>query len=401
VRGYAELIRRPGIAALLSASVLARLTFGVFDLALVLLVERATGSFALAGLALGAHAVGIAVTAPARGRLLDRRGARRVLPPLAVAHGGLLAALPAVAAAGADALLVAVALAAGALVPPLMPAMRLEWQRSLGAGAPALAQAYALDTVLQIGVYVVGPLLAAGVALVAGPGAAVLTAAGLVLVGGIAFAALARTVPDPAAAPTRGLGAIRAPGVVTLVVVTLLGDTALGVVDLALVAAAEDGGAPEAGGVLLALFTAGSVAGGALYGARTWRAAPARRLGAIEALTALALLPVAAAAGTLPVLGLLVVLPGALSASAWITRSVALDAVAPAGGAAEAYTWLSSANAAGIALGSVLGGALVDAAGPAAALLAAATAAALAALAVAARRRTLAAPPTRAPVPVA
>jgi len=96
-----------------------------------------------------------------------------------------------------------------------------------------------------------------------------------------------------------------------------------------------------------------------------------------------------------------VVLPGALSASAWITRSVALDAVAPAGGAAEAYTWLSSANAAGIALGSVLGGALVDAAGPAAALLAAATAAALAALAVAARRRTLAAPPAGAPVPVA
>lgn len=53
---YLSVIGGPGANRLVLASLGGRLSFGPFDLALVLLVERATGSFALAGLAVGLHA---------------------------------------------------------------------------------------------------------------------------------------------------------------------------------------------------------------------------------------------------------------------------------------------------------------------------------------------------------
>ena len=54
------------------------------------------------------------------------------------------------------------------------------------------------------------------------------------------------------------------------------------------------------------------------------------------------------------------------------TTSVALDGVTPAGQGAEAATWLSSANAGGIALGGVIAGALIEREGTAAAFVGAA-----------------------------
>jgi MFS family permease len=386
MHGYLALLRRPEARGLVAASLTGRLSFGVFDLALVVLAERATGSFAVAGLAVAAHAAGIAVSAPVRGRLLDRRGARRVVPPLAAAHAALVAALAFAPGAG----IVVLALLAGLLVPPLVPAMRLEWQRLLGLGSPPLDRAYALDTVMQIGVYVVGPLVAAALIVVSGPRLAVVVAALLVLAGALAFARRARAVPDRGTTPARGLGAIRAPGVVTLFLVGALTDSALGAVDLAVVAAADEQGAPAAAGVLLAVFTAGSVAGGAVYGARVWSASPAARLGLTSAGMAVALAAVAAATGTPALLGLLLAVAGAASAARWVASATVLDTVAPSGAGAEAYTWLSSANAVGIAFGGVAGGAVIEAAGADGAFLAAAALAALGAAVVPLRRRSLA-----------
>src|SRR3954447_21852219 len=52
--------------------------------ALVLLGHELTGSFGVAGLAVGAFSVGVGLSAPVRGRLVDRRGHTRVIPWLAV-----------------------------------------------------------------------------------------------------------------------------------------------------------------------------------------------------------------------------------------------------------------------------------------------------------------------------
>lgn len=376
---YRSVLGVAGARRLVLTSLGGRLSFGLFDLALVLLVERATGSFALAGAAIGLHAAGIAVSAPLRGRLLDRLGARRVLPPLVFAHALSVAALP--AAGSAEAVVILLAGIAGLTAPPLVAAMRLEWQRLLGIGSPRLATAYAFETVAQIGVFVVGPLVAAAGFALAGPEAPLLAAAVLVLGFGLWFARIAEAEPHPARAPVRGLGSLRLGGVRTLVLTTLLADAALGIVDVAVIAFASERDSDAAGGVLLALFTTGAVVGGVGYGARSWRTPPMRRLIAVLGTFSVALLALALA-DSIAVLGALLLVAGAPSAAQWATTSVALDGVTPTGQGAEGATWLSSANAAGIAVGGVVAGALVEAQGTAAAFVCAGAAAAAAALVV-------------------
>ncbi|HKG66733.1 MAG TPA: hypothetical protein VKB28_21880 [Solirubrobacteraceae bacterium] len=378
---YRTVLSTPGAARLVAASLPARLSFGLFDLALVLLIQRATGSFAAAGLAIGLHAVGVAVTAPLRGRLLDRFGARRVLPPIVVVNAASIAALP---LAGGEVAPIVLATAAGVSAPPFVAAMRLEWMRLLGVGSPQLATAYAFETAAQISMFVAGPLLAAGGIALAGPSAPLFASAALSLGFGLRFARLAVAVPAPDHAPVRGLGSLRIGGVRTLVAATVLGDTALGIVDVAVIAFAAERGSDAAGGVLLALFTGGAVAGAALYGAHEWRRPALRRLPPVFGVYAVALAALALP-HSIPLFGALLLVAGAPSAAQWATAQVALDEVTPPGQGAEGATWLSSANAAGIAAGGFVAGVLVEGPGTDSAFLAGAALAVVAGLLVLAR----------------
>ena len=124
---YSELLARRGAKALALACAVGWLAFGGNGLAIVLLVADRTGSFAAAGAAVSAFALGAAL-APLRGRLVDARGAP-VLVAFGAAHAaGLLLLLTApegvatVAAAGF----------AGAAAPPLIATARAVWPRVAG-----------------------------------------------------------------------------------------------------------------------------------------------------------------------------------------------------------------------------------------------------------------------------
>ena len=106
------------------------------------------------------------------------------------------------------------------------------------------------------------------------------------------------------------------------------------------------------------------------------------------AVGAVAMVPLALANSVIVLVPLLVV-AGLPSTAQWATSSLALDSVAPRGGGAEAYTWLSTANAVGFAVGGVLGGIVIELSGTSAAFLAGAALVAPAALALVARGRTL------------
>ena len=56
---------------------------GMVNLATVLTVQRATGSYAVAGAVGGAYAIANSLIAPVHGRLVDRFGQPRVLLPCA------------------------------------------------------------------------------------------------------------------------------------------------------------------------------------------------------------------------------------------------------------------------------------------------------------------------------
>src|SRR5829696_6764063 len=61
---YAAILRTPHVAPLLGASMLARLPYGMFALALVLYMVEARGSYAVAGLVDGAFGIGAAIGSP-------------------------------------------------------------------------------------------------------------------------------------------------------------------------------------------------------------------------------------------------------------------------------------------------------------------------------------------------
>ena len=385
---YAPLFATPRAGRLVAASLLGRLAIGMFDLSLILLAREATGSYAVAGAAVGAHALAIAVSSPLRGRLVDRRGTRAALPPLVGVNAVAIAALPLVAEVQAGWLIVVLAALAGLTVPPFVACMRLEWQRLLGHRDERLGQAYAFEAAAQVGTFVVGPLIAgAGIAL-SGPGATLAASAAIALVGGMAFALQASGPLEVERTGGRGLGPIRLPGVRTLVIAAAIADSGLGVVDVAVTAFAQQRGQAGAAGALLAVHAASSVLGGVVYGARTWSSPPGRRLALLVAVGAVAMVPLALADSVIVLVPLLVV-AGLPSTAQWATSSLALDSVAPRGGGAEAYTWLSTANAVGFAVGGLLAAIVIELSGTSAAFLAGAALVAPAALVLVARGRTL------------
>jgi predicted MFS family arabinose efflux permease len=384
---YRRIFDPPEARRLVAASAAARLAIGAYALPLLLAVQQATDSFATAGLAAGGFSAGVALAAPLRGRLVDRRGSRVALPAMALVSAAALGLVAILAETSPAAVLVAASAVAGAATPPLVASMRLEWQRLLGApGDDRLAAAYAFDPGLQTALFVVGPLLAAAGIATIGARATLGASAVVLLAGSLAFAAVSGSEPQPVSEGERS--PIRLPGVVTLVVATALADVSMGGVDVIVPAFAEERGRPELAGVLLALFAAGAVAGALVYGARRRPGGPATQL-VVVAIAAAATCAVLAAPGDFLPLAPLLVIAGAPSAIQWAAASVALDRATGGHAGAEAFTWLSTANGIGIGVGTVVGGAAVERWGTAAAFLLSAIGPVLAAGAIAWRRGTL------------
>src|SRR5437868_12291196 len=90
---YAALLRATDLSYLFAASIIGRLPIGMCGLAILLLVQGASGSFAVAGATTAAYVAGLAVVAPVLGRVIDRRGPRLLLALCALAFPASLAAL--------------------------------------------------------------------------------------------------------------------------------------------------------------------------------------------------------------------------------------------------------------------------------------------------------------------
>jgi len=147
------------LRTLFAASIVGRLPIGMSGLAILLLVQNTSGSFATGGAATGCYVAGLACVAPAIGRVIDRRGPRATLLVCAVLFPSALLALLAAVAAGAPAFAVlGCAAVAGASFPPITVCMRT-YLRQRMADEGALVTAYSLDSVLIEIMFIVGPLL--------------------------------------------------------------------------------------------------------------------------------------------------------------------------------------------------------------------------------------------------
>ncbi|PWW21783.1 hypothetical protein JD79_00924 [Geodermatophilus normandii] len=167
MRSYLSVWRLPSAPVLLLAGFAGRLPSAMVPLALLLMVQQQTGSYAVAGLASATYGLAMAAMAPVLGRLADRRTPRPVLLVQAAAYPLLLALLVAVVLGGAPtAVVVAASAAAGAATPLVSGTVRALWSRV----DPAVrGTAFALDATATELVFVAGPTLVATLAVVAGP----------------------------------------------------------------------------------------------------------------------------------------------------------------------------------------------------------------------------------------
>jgi MFS family permease len=366
---FAAVLRSPHVTRLLWTALLARAPTGINGLALVLFVRAQTGSYAIAGVVAGAYAAGAAGVAPLLGRVVDRRGTSRVLLPLALAHGVFLALVVALGVAGAPAgSLVACAFLSGSAIPPLGSVLRALWPSLIGERRELLPTAYALDAVVIEITFVAGPLLVGLAAAYGSPELALAAAAVLVVAGTAAFSAQSPVrgyAPHEAseAGDTGGrLGALRSPGVRTIVATLAPMGFCFGAAEVAFPAFGEAEGNSALAGPLIAIWSAGSAAGGIFYGAHGHRIAVRDAYLRTLALVPLVTLPLAFA-GSFAVMAPLALLSGVAIAPMIAAGGQLVGEVAPRGAMTEAYTWPITSLVAGLAAGNAAAGGVVSALG--------------------------------------
>ncbi len=387
---YRELLRIPGVTPLLVAAFVARLPYGMFALALILLLRAEGFDYAAIGLVTAASGLSIGVAAPVFGRVIDRVGQTRVLVSTALLNAVAGVALVAAALAGAGTLvLTALALAGGLTVPPVSPSLRTLLPGLVG--RERLDTAFAFDALQIEAVFISGPLLAAGIATAAAPEAAVLTGVALQTAGALWVAASPASRawrPPQREAGAVHTGALSIPGLRTLVSALAITAVALGVLEIAIPAFAEREASRGDAGWLFALLGAGSLAGGLWYGARQWRSGAARRFLFIAAALAAGLAPLPLA-GSMPVFAALVVVAGLGLAPSTAACYSLVGELAPEGALTEAYAWQIVAYVSGSAVGAWIAGVVVEEVGVTAALACAPAAATLGLVVALAGRRSL------------
>ena len=380
MRSYLTVWRLPSAPVLLLSGFAGRLPSSMVPLALLLMVQEQTGSYAVAGGVSATYGIATALLAPVLGRLADRRSPRRVLLVQSAVYPVLLATAAVVVLGGAPAAaMLAAAGAVGASTPLVAGTVRALWSRVDAAVRP---RAYALDATATELVFVAGPTTVAALTFLASPSIA-LAVAGVLGVAGALGVATSRPMRAwvPAPVERRPLFAtVATPGMPRILLSGTALMTGIGALEVAVPAFADAAGAPGMSGLLLAVWALGSAGGGLWFGARMISASLPRqyRWGMLG--VTLGLAPLAAVSSPW-LLGVLLFLGGTAIAPTLTVQSSLVGSIAPPSATTEAFTWLSTVSFGASAIGAAVGGQLIESSvGVAGALVTATVAGALAVL---------------------
>ena len=334
----------------------------------VMLLSAERGSFAIAGAVSAIYALSAAVIGPQISRLIDVYGQSKVVPVQLAVHVPAIAGLIAVALyTELDWPLFLLALVAGAAQPIMGPLVRARWSAQLH-GTPLLRTAFAWESLVDEAVFILGPPLATIVALQVTSSAALILATILLLVGTLLLLTQKSTEPTPSGRhnATKGRSAILLPGVGGIAAIFILLGGIFGSFEVTTVAFTKQAGVPEAAGAVLALYAAGSLIAGLIFGALALRASLLKQF--MIAVTALAVVTLPLPfLGSVWLLAIGLFVAGIACSPVLISGMALIERIVPGTRLTEAMAWASSGLAVGIAVASPLAGVIIDryGAGPA------------------------------------
>lgn len=361
LRSYLRLLRTPGAKGFSGAGFVARMPLSMIGIGTVLLVQRETGSYGVAGTVSATAAFVQAFGSPVLARLIDRHGQDRVALPAALASAASLAGLITAVRLHAPiwSYYLCAALA-GALMPSIGSMVRARWSR-IYSGTATLHTAYAFESVVDEVVFLIGPVLVTFLTTSVAPSSGLSAVAAFLAVGSVALCLQRGTQPDPVPAHggRSGLGALGVPVVRVLLLVFVGTGTLFGSVEVITVAFAQEHGHESSAGLLLAVYALGSMIAGIVFGAVHLPTLLPKKLLILlcaMAVTA-ALLPLA---GGLLVLAGLLLLAGFTIAPTLITAFALVEDLVPAALLTEGLAVENTGLALGVTLGSSIGGPLID-----------------------------------------
>lgn len=351
---YLRLLATPGARAFTAGNLLARLPMGMFSVSAVIMIAGAHGSYALAGAVTATGLAATALVAPWTARLVDRYGQARIaVPATATATLGSLALVLCVHY-DAPVWTLFAAYVATATTPNTGGMSRARWAHLHQGDPAALHTANSFEQAADELCFMLGPVLAATLCGALFPEAGTLTGAILLMTGVLLFAAQRGTEP-PVAPRTHAATPLRTPGMPALLTAFVATGAVFGALELVSIA--------HAGGAILALQAGGSCVAGLLYGSLRPAADIRRRLLlCLTGMTVLMSLPLIAAAttGSLFVLAGCLLVAGAATAPTMVTAMTLIQRLTPQAQLNEGMTLAVTALLGGVAVGSAVGGLLVE-----------------------------------------
>ena len=378
---YRRVFSHPGALAFSATALVARLPISMMTLGIVLLVSTLTGSYALAGQVSAAYIVGNAAFAIPHGRLADRFGQGRVLYVDTVVFA--LASVLMIVSIVEEWVLplphVWAALA-GAAIPQIGTMVRARWAHLLRV-ASERNTAFAAESVADEVVFVTGPALVTFLATSFAPQAGLVAAVAVGTAGTLALAVQRRTEP-PANPPDATVAKAAMPWgmLVPLTVAGVALGSLFGGLEVATVAFADDAGHKSAAGLMLGVFSFGSLLAGIVAGTITWRRSPLQRARIGMGLLAVGIVPLPFLSG-LTVATAALFVTGLALAPTLITLFSLIEASVPRSRLNEAMGFVQTGVSGGIAPGAWVAGVVADGASGSTAFWVCTVSAVLAALA--------------------
>jgi MFS family permease len=351
MKRYRELFAFPQVIRLGIAAFPARLAYGMLGLGIFFKAEQATGSFAIAGFAIGLASLATASTAGIRGSIMDRWGQKWPLRILVPSYTILVLNLN--QTESTRAILIS-AFVLGITAPPINLSVRPLWKDIVP--PTYLRTAYAFDSAMMSSTKVIGPVLVTALALSTRPYLALNAVAALLFIGGLSLALtpVSRNwIPEK---KDKGQDVLLKNRAIQLLMFEgcFIG-FGWGVFDVSIPAFAIQENVPHRVAWIFAAFGLANVIGGLLGGLVSKKLAPLSALRRAYFLWSIACIPIAFTYPdwTMALVGASI---GFLGGAVQVFYFEVLEAVRPKGSQVSSLGWIWSVEGMFIALGAAVGG---------------------------------------------